>query len=242
MGAFRNEPLPKPPSYNESDVSDKPAEIRNKSLISASEEQKITARYRGQLASLLAVDDLVERVVNELAATGILNNTVIIFTSDNGFFHGEHRIRTEKFRVYEEDVHLPLLIRGPGFPQGATRRQFVSNIDLAPTIVDLANASPGLVMDGRSLVPLAQNATLATSRNLLIETLAYKAVRNKSFVYVEHRNAEQELYDMRKGTANYDPYQLQSQHANSAYNQIKSQLAVTLNKLRTCSGENCEVQ
>jgi N-acetylglucosamine-6-sulfatase len=242
VGAFSNEPLPKPPSYNEADVSDKPAEIRNRSLISASEEQKITARYRGQLASLLAIDDLVERVVNELAATGILNNTVIIFTSDNGFFHGEHRIRTEKFRVYEEDVHLPLLIRGPGFPQGATRRQFVSNIDLAPTIVDLANASPGLVMDGRSLVPLAQNATLATSRNLLIETLAYKAVRNKSFVYVEHRNGEQELYDMRKGTANYDPYQLQSQHANSAYSQIKGQLAATLNKLHTCSGESCARQ
>ena len=242
VGAFSNEPLPKPPSYNEADVSDKPAEIRNFSLISSSTAQTITDRYRGQLASLLAVDDLVARVVDELAATGVLNNTVIIFTADNGFYHGEHRIRSEKFRVYEEAVHVPLLIRGDGFPQGVTRNQFVANIDLAPTIVDLADASPQRVMDGRSLLPLAQNATLAASRNLLIETLKYKAVRNKSFLYVEHATGERELYDMRPGTANYDPYQLRSRHASSTYNQIKSQLAATLSKLRTCSGANCEVQ
>ncbi len=61
-------------------------------------------------------------------------------------------------------------------------------------------------------------------------------------MYVEYTTGDRELYDMRKGTANYDPYQLQSQHANSAYNQIQRQLAVTLNKLRTCSGTSCEVQ
>jgi len=152
-------------------VADKPAFIRKLPLFNAPDVRQITSRYRAALASLLAVDDLVERVVNELAATGVLNNTVIIFTADNGFYHGEHRIRSEKFRVYEEAVHVPLLIRGDGFPQGVTRNQFVANIDLAPTIVDLADASPQRVMDGRSLLPLAQNATLATSRNLLIETL-----------------------------------------------------------------------
>jgi N-acetylglucosamine-6-sulfatase len=240
--AFLQEPLPRPPSFNQSDVSHKPAFIRKLPLFSASDIQQITSHYRAVLAALLAVDDLVARVVDELAATGVLDNTVIIFTSDNGFFDGEHRLKAGKLWPYEEDVHLPLLIRGPGFPQGVTRSQFVSNIDLAPTIVDLANASPGRVMDGRSLVPLAQGSNLAASRNLLIETLKYEAVRDKSFLYVEHRNGEQELYDMRKDTANYDPYQLQSQHANSAYSQIKSQLAATLSKLSTCSGANCEVQ
>jgi N-acetylglucosamine-6-sulfatase len=242
QNAFSQEPLPRPPSFNESDVSHKPAFIRKLPLFSASDIQQITSRYRAVLASLLAVDDLVARVVNELAATGVLDSTVIIVTSDNGFFNGEHRLKTGKLWPYEEDVHLPLLIRGPGFPQAVTRSQFVSNIDLAPTIVDLANASPGRVMDGRSLVPLAQNSNLATSRDLLIETLKYEAVRDKSFLYVEHRNGEQELYDMRPGTTNYDPYQLQSQHANSAYSQIESQLAATLSKLSTCSGANCEVQ
>ncbi len=180
--------------------------------------------------------------MDELAATGVLNNTVIIFTSDHGFFNGEHRLKMGKTQVYEEDVRMPLMIRGPGFPQGVTRNQFVANIDLAPMIVDLAGASPQRVMDGRSLLPLAQNAKLATSRNLLIETMEYKAVRNKSFLYVEHTTGERELYDMRPGTANYDPYQLRSRHASSTYGQIKSQLAATLRKLRTCSGANCEAQ
>jgi N-acetylglucosamine-6-sulfatase len=181
-------------------------------------------------------------VVDELAATGVLNNTVIIFTSDNGFFHGEHRIRVGKVKIYEEAVHLPLLIRGDGFPPGVTRNQFVANIDLAPTIVDLANASPRRAMDGRSLLPLAQDAILATSRNLLLETEGYAAARNKSFVYLERNSGEQELYDLRKGTANYDPYQLKSRHASSAYSQIKSQLAAKLSKLRNCSGASCAVQ
>jgi N-acetylglucosamine-6-sulfatase len=242
MDAFLNEPLPKPPSYNELDVSDKPAEIRNMSLISPDEEQEITDRYRARLASLLAVDDLVERVVDALADTGVLNNTVLIFTSDNGFFQGEHRIKHGKFSLYEEAVHMPLLIRGPGFPQGATRTPFVANLDLAPTIVELAGANAGLAMDGRSLLSLKRVRSLGAERDLLIETRPDQAVRNKSFFYVEHDTGEQELYDMRKGTANYDPYQLQSQHADPAYADVKAQLAAKLNQLRTCSGISCEVQ
>jgi N-acetylglucosamine-6-sulfatase len=167
-GVFDNEPLPHPPSFNEEDVSDKPSFIRNRPLISP--EQELTASRRGRLGSLLAVDDLVDRVVDALADTGVLNNTVLIFTSDNGWFLGEHRITMGKILAYEEAARMPLLIRGGGFPKGATVDQVVGNIDLAPTIIDLADASSGRVMDGRSLVPLAQNATLATSRNLLIET------------------------------------------------------------------------
>ncbi|MDQ4147216.1 MAG: sulfatase, partial [Pseudomonadota bacterium] len=239
MDAFLNEPLPKPPSFNESDVSDKPSFIRKLPLLNASDTQRITKVYQDELASLLAVDDLVERIVSKLSAEGILDNTVLIFTSDNGFFHGEHRlgIRPAKLLAYEEASQVPLLIRGPSFPQGVVRKQFVSNIDLAPTIVDLADASPGRAMDGRSLLPFAKNPRLATARNLLIEAQSdtlpgvqnastplrrnffelevaqaekyeYKAVRNRSFLYVEHSTGDRELYDMRPGTANYDPYQL----------------------------------
>jgi len=265
-GVFRNEPLYKPPSFNEADVSDKPSFIRDLPLLDRPTIQQRTSRYRGELGALLAVDDLVERVVKELAATEVLNSTVIIFTSDNGLFHGEHRIKNGKIHAYEEASHLPLLIRGPGFPKGKTAKQVVANIDLAPTIVDLAGTNARREMDGRSLLALAQDSSVATARNVLIEgqrtrrensvaqgksqlfleiqgaTQEYKAVRSKSFLYVEYTTGEEELYDMRKGTANYDPYQLQSQHANSAYSQIKSQLAATLNKLRTCSGESCAVQ
>jgi arylsulfatase A-like enzyme len=188
------------------------------------------------------VDDLVEQVVTKLAATGVLDNTVVIFTSDNGFFHGEHRIPDDKIKAYEEAARVPLLIRGGGFPQGATANQFVSNIDLAPTIVALAGATARRVMDGRSLLPLAQNPSVGTARDLLIDGLHYKAVRNRSFLYVEHNNGARELYDMRAGTPNYDPYQLNSRHASSAYAQIRSQLATKLNRLRTCTGTSCGAQ
>ena len=241
MDAFLNEPLPKPPSFNESNVSDKPAIIRKLPLLTTTDIRDITRRYRAELASLLAVDDLVERIVSKLSVEGVLDNTVLMFTSDNGLFHGEHRIPNGKSKVYEEDVHMPLLIRGEGFPPGVTRNQFVANIDLAPTIVDLADASPRRIMDGRSLLPLAQDATLAPSRNLLLETNEFKAIRNPSFLYAEHSNGERELYDMRKGTANYDPYQLRSRHASSAYNQSKTELRTKLSKLRTCSGTSCFV-
>jgi arylsulfatase A-like enzyme len=184
VNAFSQQPLPRPPSFNEANVSDKPALIRNLPLLTASDVRQITTRYRARLASLLAVDDLVERVVNALAASGVLDNTVVIFTSDHGFFFGEHRIPTEKTKVYEEAARVPLMIRGGSFPPGVQANQFVANIDLAPTIVQLAGAVPRLVMDGRSLLPLAQNPSLATARDLLIETRAYKAVRNNSFLYV----------------------------------------------------------
>jgi arylsulfatase A-like enzyme len=248
VGAFDDEPLPKPPSYNEADMSDKPLFFRNRSLISPEEEQELTARHRDRLASLLAVDALVERVVNELAATGVLNNTVIIFTSDNGYFEGEHRLRhpASKGWPYDEATHMPLLIRGGGFPEGLTVDRFVANIDLAPTIVELAGATAGLTMDGRSLLPLADNPNLGSARDFLIELMlkagTYHALRNESFLYVEHDTGEQELYDMRENSPNYDPYQLESRHADSAYSQIMAELVAKLNQLLTCSGISCQLQ
>jgi N-acetylglucosamine-6-sulfatase len=241
LSAFDNEPLPKPPSFMEPDVSDKPRFVQNKPLLTPSEIQELTAVHRDRLATLLSVDDLVARVVNQLSRAGELNNTVLIFTSDNGYLLGEHRFLLTKNKVYEEANRVPLLIRGPCFSKGAIANQLVSNIDLAPTIVDLANATPGLPMDGQSLVPIGLNPTRVTSRTLLLESLDFKAVRNQSFLYAEHKTGEQELYDMRQGHANYDPFQLTSRHASPPYAQVKSQLATKLIRLRTCAGANCRV-
>ncbi len=176
LGAFDNEPLPKPPSFDEADVSDKPAAIRNLPRLTSTVVNKITARYRSQLASLLAVDDLVQRVINKLKSTGELSNTVVMFTSDNGYFHGQHRIPTEKVKVYEEASKLPLLVRGPGFTAGKKEGKIVSNVDLAVTIVALAGAQARLQMDGRSLLQSLND------RAVLIETTDYRAVRNSGFV------------------------------------------------------------
>ena len=109
------------------------------------------------MESLLAVDDAVKRIVGRLRKTGDLRKTYIVFTSDNGLQLGAHRLLFKDF-LYEESTRVPLVIRGPGFPAGAVRQQLVSNVDLAPTIVQLTKARAGLTMDGRSLLPFAADA------------------------------------------------------------------------------------
>src|SRR5581483_4561738 len=103
-GAFADEPLPASPAFDEADVADKPPYVRRLPRITPAVRARIEQIYRAELASLLAVDDLVGRIVGALADTGELDRTVIVFTSDNGFFHGEHRLREGKFLPYEESV------------------------------------------------------------------------------------------------------------------------------------------
>ena len=160
--AFDSEPLPRPPNFNEADVSDKPAAIRNLPRLTASRIADIQRQYRCRLESLLSVDEGVEGHRGRSSGPRASSpSTFLIFTSDNGFFHGEHRIPAGKTRIYEESVRVPLVIRGPGIPQGATVDDLVINADLAPTIVGAAEATPGLVMDGRSLIPIARNPGIA---------------------------------------------------------------------------------
>jgi hypothetical protein len=105
--------------------------------------------------------------------------------------------------------------------------------------VDLTGTVPERVMDGRPLLPTALDPTANTARNLLIESLDYKAVRNMSFLNVKHTTGERELYDMRPANANYDPYQLRSRHNATAYEQIEFSQQAILNRLIRCSGVNC---
>jgi N-acetylglucosamine-6-sulfatase len=232
--AFDSEPLPRPPNFNELFVSDKPAEIRNRPRLSAGEIADIRRKYRCELESLLSVDEGVKRTVNGLRAQGELANTVLIYTSDNGYFHGEHRIPRYKRHIYEESIRVPLQIRGPGIPRGVQVGSLAINADLAPTIVDLANADPGLVMDGRSLIPVANRPSITRGRQLLIEEPGFKAIRTKRYMYAEHRTGERELYDLKK-----DPFERRSRHNALAYAVVKARLAARLLKLRRCAGSGC---
>src|SRR6185503_5969090 len=153
QGACATEPLPMPPSFNEADVTDKPPHIQALALFDEGAISRITTRYRAQLASLLAVDDLVARVVAVLEETGTLANTIVIFTSDNGFLMGEHRLEG-KLPHYQPSIGVPLLVRGPGIRAGVTQHALVSNVDLAATVADVAGAEPDAPIDGRSLRPL----------------------------------------------------------------------------------------
>jgi N-acetylglucosamine-6-sulfatase len=115
-GTFADEEVPRPPSFNEEDVSDKPSPVGDAQRISNQEISTIDAYYRQRLESMLAVDEMVGSLVEELEAAGELENTYIFFTSDNGFLYGEHRIRSGKNRAYEESARLPLFVGDRGCP------------------------------------------------------------------------------------------------------------------------------
>lgn len=231
---FATEPLPTPPSLNEADVSDKPSFVRRRAPLGAPRIAGVTENYRQRLESLLAVDEAVAQIVAALEATGELDRTLILFTSDNGFFHGEHRIPAGKVQVYEPSVRVPLILRGPGIPAGRVHQQPVVNVDWAATILGAADARPGRRLDGRSLIPLAQNPTRRWGRDILHETPSYSALRTPRWLWVEYVNGDRELYDLAA-----DPYQLQSLHAAPALAALRQSLAARLARLRGCAGTAC---
>jgi arylsulfatase A-like enzyme len=249
--SFNNEPLPLPPNYNEADVSDKPAAIQALPAITEQETNTIQRKYRCRIESLLSVDEGVGRILDALEATGELDDTLIVFTSDNGFFHGEHRVQNGKNRVYEEAARVPLVIRGPGVPAGVTVDDLSINADLAPTVLEAAGATPGLTEDGRSLLPFAEHPDRFHGRELLIEkgdvgddeddqapqSGTFSAIHTSRYIYAENITGELELYDLA-----VDPYQLDNQVNNPAYDALEADLASRLASLRTCAGESCRTQ
>jgi N-acetylglucosamine-6-sulfatase len=236
---FAAEPLPTPPSFNEADVSDKPVGIRNRPLLGPVRIAGIRENYQQRLESLLAVDEAVAAIVTALRETGELERTLIAFTSDNGFFHGEHRVPNGKVLLYEPSIRVPLILRGPGVPKGLHLAQTVANIDLAPTIVDVADAKPGRVSDGRSLLPLLRRPVLQWGRDLLIErgpggAQTFSAIRTPRYLYAEYGNGEKELYDLAR-----DPDELTSLHADPAHAKLRDELSRRLADLRVCAGARC---
>jgi N-acetylglucosamine-6-sulfatase len=206
---FRNAALPNPPSYNEAQMSDKPSFLRGIPRAGPSEAVKIRKHWRCALASLRGVDRGVEKIFNAVKEAGELRKTIFIFTSDNGQFHGQHRIRTGKVLPYEEALNLPFVIRMPRrYREGAKRvakvRETVANIDLAPTILRLARArpcsaaGPCRTMDGRSLMPLlTHSGRWPQNRGLLTEyrvgtiggryaTCEFTGIRTRQTIYVRH--------------------------------------------------------
>jgi arylsulfatase A-like enzyme len=220
---FSTVSAPRPPSFNETNVADKPAYIRTKPLLTQAEIAAIDEDYRNRLRSLQAIDEAVAGLVAKLAATGRLANTYIIFASDNGYHMGEHRLLPGKYTPYETDIHVPLIIRGPGAVAGAVRDQFVGNLDLAPTFADLAGVTPPPFFDGRSLKSLLQPAPPAAWRQaFLLEEFgtgnfdpvdasvrepldkadkativpipSYYGFKTPAYKYVEYATGEKELY------------------------------------------------
>jgi N-acetylglucosamine-6-sulfatase len=246
--------LSRPPSFNEADLSDKPSNLRDAAPPMSEEEiAQLELDYQGRVGSLLAVDDHVAKLVRTLRATDQLRNTVIVFLSDNGWLHGEHRVTGDKFLPYEESLRIPVVIRGPGVPRGRVIRGQVSNVDLAPTLIDIANATAGRTMDGLSLVPTMRDRDRRPDRALVIEAprplfeadipvnawdRPYLGVRTDRYTYVVWtETGETELYDLRQ-----DPYQLENAAGDPAYASIEARLATKLERLADCAGRACNVR
>jgi N-acetylglucosamine-6-sulfatase len=219
-GAFANEEAPRPPSFDEEDVSDKPSWIRDTARLSDEEVSGIDDRYRERLESMLAVDDMVASLVRELEAAGKLDDTYIFFTSDNGYQQGEHRLKKGKGLPYEESVRVPLFVRGPGVPAGSRIEKLVLNTDFAPTFADLGGTE--FPADGRSFKPLLGGEVPPSWRSaFLLETLggqeesteegdteegdteeksggvpSFEGARTETHKYVEYENGKNELYDL----------------------------------------------
>jgi arylsulfatase A-like enzyme len=145
---------PRTPSFDQADVSRSPAFVRDLPQFSPAETQAIDVLYRRRIRSLQAVDRGVARLVRTLRAAHQLDDTYVVFASDNGFHLGQHRLPAGKETAYETDIRVPLLVRGPGVRAGAHVHGFAGNTDLAPTFEAMAGVRSPSFTDGRSLVPL----------------------------------------------------------------------------------------
>lgn len=231
------------PAFLERDISDKPSYLQP-FRISSARRASIHENFTKRIQALQSVDQAVARTIRVLKRTGELRNTVVVFTSDNGYLLGEHRW-TGKDVPYEPSLQVPLLVRGPGMPRGVTRDATVATVDLAPTFMELAHATPTVRMDGRSLLPLARSSAARGWQTLLIQNgprlgegpgvgWSYRGVRTKRYTYVDYSIYRTELYDRLR-----DPHELTNVAGRSAYRAVERELRRRLTALRTCSGKAC---
>jgi N-acetylglucosamine-6-sulfatase len=247
---------PRSASFNEADLRDKPNWFQQLPALTTRDLGCLKRQYRDRLASLRAVDDLVGTLAGALQRNDEWSRTVFIFTSDNGYFYGQHRL-TDKVLGYEESIRVPLYIRAPGFPPQVTTRAALNN-DLAPTVAEFAGIASGIPVDGRSLLRLMRDPLEGNWRKrFLVEYLGtvdanrvpprvpFTAVRTTNLskatppeqIYVEWRDGlgSAEFYDLPS-----DPGQVSSQHANPAWASVRNMLAGWLSEFRTCARGGCQ--
>jgi N-acetylglucosamine-6-sulfatase len=263
--ALRHQLPPRPPSFNEVNTSDKAPFLRHSHRLNHRQIRSIKHRNRRRLQSLLAVDDSVERLMAELQHLGELDDTYVIFMSDNGFLRGEHRFIKGKRRPYEPSTRIPILIRGPGIPAGKLSRELVANVDIAPTIVDLAGANPTRTLDGRSMIPFARDPDHRSARPILLESYfghfgfgnyepvraegagakasrqptpkTWKAIVIGRWKLIRYSKGVYELYDLHR-----DSDELTSLAHRRAYRPLLRFLSARLKALSHCEGASCREQ
>lgn len=246
---------PRDPSFDEADMSDKPAWLRNHAPLGEAQIERIDETFRQRLRAVQAVDRMLGRLQQRLIAAGVADNTYIVFSSDNGFHLGQHRLTPGKLTAYDSDVRVPLIVTGPGVAAGRTVDAMTENTDLCPTFAELAGAPAPPRADGHSLVPLLHGTDAEVDASdwrdaVLIEHRgnvnapsdpdlplagsgnppSYEALRSKDALYVEYVTGERELYDLAT-----DPHQLDN-IAATASPILLTQLSTALAAMRNCHG------
>lgn len=232
------------PSFNEADIGDKPWKAWHADMLSAAAQLYQGDVRKRQLESLFALDRSVREIVDTLKQRHMLDNTVIVYTSDNGFLWGEHRLGG-KLWPYEESTHVPLVVRTPWTTaNGTVNNEPLLNIDLAPTISAIAGIDPPKREDGVSFVPFLRGRTIPSWRKAyLLEYLGrnqlkvggpppYYAVHTRRYLYVEYLNGWRELYDLK-----HDPWELDNVAGSPKYASIKASLRAELLRLEASPGE-----
>ncbi len=252
--AFAGLQAPRPPSFNEADMSDKPAWLAGAPALSDVRVAEIDTFYRKQAQALLAVDEMIGALLETLRATGELESTYLVFTADNGLHGGEHRLVKAKLTPYDASVHVPLVVRGPGVAAGRSVDALTLLSDLAPTLTDVTGTPMPDFVDGRSLAPWFGESDVPEGRQQVLHEFwpresfpadaarplpipVYAALRSPEHLYVEYDypdgRREQELYDLTR-----DPFELEN-IASTADAALLSALSAKLNALRSCQAAAC---
>lgn len=237
-GAFDDELAPSlaDPSFNESDVEDQPLPLRNRAKVTADE---VNEEHRGRIGALQAVDRAVGSLVETLTETGELDNTYVVFASDNGYSLGEHRM-VGKNVLTEQALKVPLLARGPLVAEGRTSDVPATLVDLPATFAAWTGVEPGWTLDGISLAP-----TLAGSGQLFRDTTlvqvgaddedgwGVRGVRTERYLYGRD-GSNGLLYDLA-----LDPYALVNQFDSPRHAEVRAWLDQRRKDLVECTGTDC---
>lgn len=248
-------------SWLDPDFSDKPDYLQIRPLMNAGERVASLEETRQRAEALWVVDRQVGRTIDALRRSGELANTLVLFTSDNGFYLGEQRIRHGKTFPHEPSIRVPLLMRGPGIPAGQVRHDPVTSMDLAPTLAAAAGVRPGSQVDGQSMLRVARTGDQGWRRGILTESKPEEGgvrdtdeaggplgpgeqpdiryalgVRTPHHLYVNLANGQEELYDMRTDPQQYDNLVGEPEHRPTL-----QLLRGVLAQLRDCDGAECRV-
>jgi arylsulfatase A-like enzyme len=255
-----NSAVPHGPGWRgEQNVSDKPFYIRDLPPMNSADERAVTQITRERGESLSVVDHEVKKMVAVLKQTGELDNTYIVFLSDNGYFLGEHRMRQGKILPYEVSLRVPIMVRGPGIPKGQVRTDPFTLIDFAPTFLQMAGAPRAKIIDGVGMLNIAKHGDQGWNRGILTETgpryvrdgisesdnflrkkngpspLRFtQGIRTRDYLYTEVATGWRELYDLRT-----DPGELTNLVHRKSKQKLVKELAHQLALLRNCKGLQC---